>query len=111
MTEQVHTLHIEGSDGTIRQYGFHLGTLRDFALREGWERATSKLRQGAKSVALKQGGEIVTIWDFRDLASDNVQQALGNIEKTVSVIDGDADIREFLLSQVALIRQELPKCR
>lgn len=64
---KTHTLHIEDADGKVRQYGFHLGTIRKDALEHGWDVARSKLDGGAKSVALKFNGEIVAIWDWRDL--------------------------------------------
>lgn len=64
---EVHTLHIEDAKGDVRQYGFHLGTIRKVALEEGEVRALNKLRRGAKSVALKQGGRLIRMFDFRDL--------------------------------------------
>lgn len=72
---KVYTLHLEDCDGDVRQYGFHLGTIRDVALTCAEERALWHIRHGARSASLRQDGRVVKIWDFRDLPENRDRTA------------------------------------
>jgi len=58
-----YTMDIEGADG-VKQHPFHLGTIRATAETFVFE---ALRREGVKSVALRQGGKLISIYDWRDL--------------------------------------------
>lgn len=65
MTEP-YTMHIEYTEGEITNHGYHLGT--DLKVAESF--VFEKLRSDfhpAISVALRQGGKLVKIYDHRDI--------------------------------------------
>ena len=58
-----YTMDIETAQG-VKQHGFHLGTIH----RTAEQFVIEALRRvGVMSVALRQGGKLVKIYDWRDL--------------------------------------------
>ena len=64
----IHTAHLENADGEVRQYGFHYGTDREVAYSMVEESAKFHIRNGAKSMALRDDGVLVRIFDSRDFS-------------------------------------------
>ena len=58
-----YTMDIETAQG-VKQHGFHLGTIKRIAEQFVIE---ALRRHGVMSVALRQGGKLVQIYDWRDL--------------------------------------------
>lgn len=61
-----YTMHIESEAG-VMQHPFHLGTILSTAESFVMEKLMLPL---VKSVALRQGGELVRIYDWRDLPEE-----------------------------------------
>ena len=55
-------MHIE-RDGKVTPHGFHLGT--DLKIAESF--VFEQLESGAQSVALRLGGKLIKIYDYRDI--------------------------------------------
>ncbi|MCP4258023.1 MAG: hypothetical protein GY774_10920 [Planctomycetes bacterium] len=61
-----YTMNIEDFDGNVKQHGFHLGT--DIKIAESFVfEALRNDYKPARSVALRQAGKLVKIYDHRDL--------------------------------------------
>lgn len=58
------TMHIETEAG-VKAHPFHLGTDHKIAERFALEQVATA---GVKSVALRQNGNVLQIYDFRDIA-------------------------------------------
>lgn len=58
-------------DGDIKPHGFHLGT--DFNVAEPF--VFEQLENGATSVALRLGKQLIKIYDWRDLYEYEVQRS------------------------------------
>jgi hypothetical protein len=65
MTTQVYEMHIE-RHGKVKPHGFHLGT--DIKIAESF--VFEQLEAGADSIALRLGGKLVKIYDYRDLPTN-----------------------------------------
>jgi len=61
--EDVYTMNVETSEG-VKQHPYHLGT--DHAIAETFVKEELE-KDDVKSVALKQKGKTVKIYDWRDL--------------------------------------------
>jgi hypothetical protein len=62
----IYHMDIETTDG-IKPHGFHLGT--DAAIAESFA-MEALARKGVMSVALRQNGKLVRIYDWRDLMAE-----------------------------------------
>jgi hypothetical protein len=60
-----YTMHIEKPAGVVKQHGFHLGT--DKAVAESFVVERLKADAGVLSIALRNDGKLVKIYDFRDV--------------------------------------------
>jgi len=83
MTDTI-TMHIEKPSGVIIQHGYHLGT--DLHIARSFVEEKLRTDHGIVSIALRQNGKVLGIYDFRSLKSTILYWARANQRELISFL-------------------------